>query len=161
MKYINTLSFNQKPDYGKIRKLFIKEIEKNGDTLTTALVFNSGRQTSPKRKTDHEETTKKKLKKEKSNEAINAKMADEKKNAEKPIPKQREKSATADDFDGYTPEMRAIAMKKFENGVKKTSSKNFKTPNKSKNESPPYGATVRNRRNVKVINYNEAVLSPK
>ncbi|XP_044758663.1 serine/threonine-protein kinase VRK1 [Coccinella septempunctata] len=180
LKYINNLSFDQKPDYEKIRKLFIKEIEKNGDKLGTPLVF-SIRQTSPKRKSDHSENIKRKYKKAKEDDEKSDNEDDDGKIEKKKVaavtskvrkakPKKTEETVAGDDFDGYTPEMRAIAMKKLENGVKTVSTRKKVTKENSDNKTSPRkntpvdvqnGVTGRSRRNLKVINYNEAALSPK
>lgn len=185
LKYINKLSFDEKPNYEKIKKMFVKEIEKNGDKLTTPLVFKNGRQISPKRKPELKESTAKKLKKdeEESDEETELENVDKKTvkkvvRSRKITPKQTESEVVEEDFDGYTPEMRAIALKKLQNGVKKNVSRSKKMP-KENNDSESStekehvniknltdipvqnGVSGRNRRNLKVINYNEAALSPK
>ncbi|KAK9882964.1 hypothetical protein WA026_001181 [Henosepilachna vigintioctopunctata] len=64
LKYINTLTFDGKPDYLKIRKMFVSEIEGNNDKLSSPLIFKYMRETSPsKRKSEQKTPNSKKLKK--------------------------------------------------------------------------------------------------
>ncbi|KAL3274419.1 hypothetical protein HHI36_015809 [Cryptolaemus montrouzieri] len=165
LKYINSLKFDAKPDYAKIRKMFVAEIEKNGQKLASPLAFSNGKPVSPsKRKNESKKTNTKKLKAYDEKEEEDCKMNGTQKNEEqiktkKIKPKITKEVSEEGEFDGYTPEMKAIALKK-QNGAKnavRNTKKQKDSPVKSlENCEPNLG---RSKRNIKPINYSES--SPK
>lgn len=170
LDYISSLEFDEKPNYDKLKKMFIDELKVNGDNLNGPLVFDTTKSPA-KRKIESKKVNTKKVKKDANDkEQVNGNISDklnslnENKNVNKKRPKLNQVDEN-DEFDndpykGYTDEMKLIALKKAGKKVSKSEIDKNKNDKNGKNinedvKSNDVNHELRSKRNRKVVDYRE------